>query len=127
MTLHSCGELRILIVDACLRFLNDTQAMAAAVRSLSALEVSEAELRANRVPALSIVGENDPLKGTVDNLAEALANHRVVVLKKANHHTTIRRPRLAKEMLSFFNEHRGCVTAQPMDESIPAAAEHAAP
>lgn len=121
------GELRILIVDACLRFLNDTQAMAAAVRSLSALEVSEAELRANRVPALSIVGEKDPLKGTVDDLAEVLANHRVVVLKKANHHTAIRRPRLAKEMHSFFNEHRGCVTAQPVDKFIPDAAEQAAP
>ncbi len=121
------GELRILVVDACLRFLNDTQAMAAAVRSLSALEVTEAELRANRVPVLSIIGENDPLKGTVDDLAGVLANHRVVVLRKANHHTAIRRPRLVKEMLSFFNEHRGCATAHSADESISIAAEHVAP
>lgn len=121
------NEIRILVVDASLRFINDTQAMAAAVRSLAALEVSEAELRANRVPVLSIVGEHDPLKPSVDDLAAVLSNHRGIVLKKTNHHTAIRRPRLAKEMEAFFTQHRGCAAAplNPANDFI--SAEHAAP
>ncbi len=100
------ADLRVLTVDACLRYINDTQAMAAAVRSISALEVTEAQLRANRIPALTIVGSDDPLKKGVDALTVTLTNHRMVVLKGANHHSAIKRPRFSKELKKFLDQHR---------------------
>ncbi len=100
------ADLRVLTVDACLRYINDTRAMAAAVRSISALEVTEAQLRANRIPALTIVGSDDPLKKGADALTVTLTNHRMVVLQSANHHSAIKRPRFSKELRKFLDQHR---------------------
>lgn len=100
------AAVRILVVDACLRYLNDTHAMAAAVRSLSALEVTEAELRANRVPALTIVGSKDALKKGVDDMTGVLANHQVVVLPGANHHSTVKRRDFLEALERFLDAHR---------------------
>jgi len=100
------ADLRMLTVDACLRYMNDTKAMAAAVRSISALEVKEWELRANRIPALTIVGSEDPLKKGADALSVTMTNHRIVVLKGANHHSAIKRPRFARELKKFLDQHR---------------------
>src|SRR5256885_98624 len=47
--------------NALLSTFNDTKALAAVVRSWDALKISDRELEANRVPALAIVGEVDPL------------------------------------------------------------------
>ncbi len=99
------AAVRILVVDACLRYLNDTHAMAAAVRSLAALEVTETELRANRVPALTIVGSEDALKKGVDDMTGILANHEVVVIPNANHHSAIKRREFVNALKQFLDAH----------------------
>ena len=47
---------------------NDPKALAACIRGMRGLAVSEAELRANKVPTLALIGEIDPLKAGVDEL-----------------------------------------------------------
>jgi pimeloyl-ACP methyl ester carboxylesterase len=85
---------------------NDTKALAALVRSWPDLAVSEAELKANRVPTLAIIGAADPLKKAVDELKGRLTNlEKVVVFPGADHLTTFGRPEFLRTLRTFLAEH----------------------
>lgn len=81
---------------------NDTKALAAVARSQKQLCVTEAELRANNVPTLSIVGENDPYKPDVDRMVGVMANHHVEVIKDADHLSAPTRPAFMERIKGFL-------------------------
>jgi len=84
---------------------NDLPALGATMRAIDQLEVSEAELRANKVPILTIVGTADPLRNGVDALTGVLANHENLFIQGGDHMTAILGPRFRNGMLDFFAKH----------------------
>jgi pimeloyl-ACP methyl ester carboxylesterase len=86
---------------------NDTKALAAVVRGWKDLAVTSAELKANRVPTLAIVGGNDPLKKSVDALDGRLAHLKIVVIPGADHLTAISRPEFIRALKAFLDAHQG--------------------
>lgn len=81
---------------------NDPKALAAVVRGFDRLSVTESELRANRVPTLTLIGGNDPLKTDVDRMIGVMGNHRVEVIEGANHAQTGFRPEFVQHIKSFL-------------------------
>jgi len=84
---------------------NDLPALGATMRAIDQLEVTEAELRANKVPVLTIVGTADPLRSGVDALMGILANHENVFIQGGDHMTAILGPRFRNALLAFFTKH----------------------
>jgi pimeloyl-ACP methyl ester carboxylesterase len=62
-------------------------------------------LRANKIPALALIGEVDPLKAGVDNLDGLMPNLKIVVIPKANHLTAFVSPLFLQSLQSFLVEH----------------------
>jgi pimeloyl-ACP methyl ester carboxylesterase len=94
--------LNVLLAD------KDTKALAAVVRGWKALKVTDEQLKANRVPALALVGEMDPLKKlVVDNFKGQMKNLQVEVIEGGNHITTFFKPEFAADIKKFLDEHRG--------------------
>jgi pimeloyl-ACP methyl ester carboxylesterase len=85
--------------------LNDPKALAAMVRTWKDLAVSDAELKANRVPVLAVIGADDPLKLGVDHLQGRLAGLKIVVIPRADHITTFARPEFLRAVQAFLAEH----------------------
>jgi pimeloyl-ACP methyl ester carboxylesterase len=69
-------------------FYHDPKALAAVSRASSQITLTEAELRANTVPVLTIIGGKDGLLPEAEALAAVMANHRLVVLEGKNHNNT---------------------------------------
>jgi pimeloyl-ACP methyl ester carboxylesterase len=89
------------------RFANqDLKALAAVVRSFGSLTVSETDLRQNKVPTLSIIGEKDPLKKNVDAMKGVMSNLEIVVIEGADHLTAISSPIFLESLLKFLEKHR---------------------
>ncbi len=84
----------------------DPLALAAVVRSFDALAVSEADLRQNQVPTLSIIGEKDPLKDGVDAMRGVMSNLEIVVIEGADHGTAVRSPIFLESLIKFLAKHR---------------------
>jgi pimeloyl-ACP methyl ester carboxylesterase len=80
---------------------NDAAAIAAALRSVAALAVPEAEVRALRIPLLAVVGELDPVRAAVDALQRVLPSLSVTVLAGADHAGAMADPRLAAAIRAF--------------------------
>jgi pimeloyl-ACP methyl ester carboxylesterase len=85
--------------------LNDPLAVAAVVRGEMDLQASEAKLRANKVPALALIGEFDPRKSDVDALAGLMPNLKVVVIPAANHMTAFRNAEFVSSLKAFLADH----------------------
>jgi pimeloyl-ACP methyl ester carboxylesterase len=81
---------------------NDPKALAAVVRGWGSLVVTDAELKANRVPTLALVGANDPLKKGVDALEGHMSNLKVVVIPDADHITAVGRPEFISALGTFL-------------------------
>ncbi len=71
-----------------LTFFHDPQALAAVSRGGAQMSLTEAELRANTVPVLTIIGGDDGLLPEAEALTAVMANHQLVVLEGKNHNTT---------------------------------------
>lgn len=84
---------------------NDQKALAACVRGMADLSVTEAELRANKIPTLAIVGANDPLKLTVDDLAKVMPDLKVYVIDGTDHITCFFHPKFVDELKTFIAAH----------------------
>jgi pimeloyl-ACP methyl ester carboxylesterase len=95
------------------------KALAAVVRGWKELAVTEEQLKANRVPVLALVGEDDPLKKTVDDLKGRMADLQIKVLEGGDHMTAFVKPDFMAELRKFLTEHsrRGKVK-----EKVPAGA-----
>jgi pimeloyl-ACP methyl ester carboxylesterase len=84
---------------------NDPVALAAIARGNAAFQASETKLRANKLPALAVVGELDPLRTSVDKLASIMGNLKVVVVPGANHMFAVRRPEFLEAVKTFLAAH----------------------
>jgi pimeloyl-ACP methyl ester carboxylesterase len=100
------------IINAAFSFVNDVEALAAVFRAMDKFDVKEDELKANRVPALAIVGEKDPLKVTVDELVGVMTELKVVVVADAGHMSCVFRPEFIASIRAFLAEHPA---AQPAE------------
>ncbi len=84
---------------------NDPLAVAAVARGNLALYASEARLRANRVPALALVGDLDPRKTDAENLARVAPHVSLVVIPAANHMNAVGQPEFLKSLRAFLAAH----------------------
>jgi pimeloyl-ACP methyl ester carboxylesterase len=84
---------------------NDSQALAACIRGMRGLAVTEGQLKANKVPTLALIGEVDPLKVGVDEMEKVMANLTVEVIKGADHMTAFRGPKFIDDLTSFLANH----------------------
>lgn len=66
-------------------YFNDPIALAAVLRGFPALSVSDAELRANAVPALTIIGSEDGFLPDARALNARMSQHTLVVVEGKNH------------------------------------------
>ena len=67
--------------------------------------LTEDQLRANRAPALAVIGEVDPLRSTVDDLQPVMSNLNIVVIDDADHMQTFFRPEFHKSIEEFLLAH----------------------
>jgi pimeloyl-ACP methyl ester carboxylesterase len=93
---------QIAAINQMLMLTNDAKALAACIRGIHGLAVTEDSLRANQVPTLCIIGEKDPLKAGVDELAGCMSNVKVVVVPGADHMTCFTQPKFVNELKAFL-------------------------
>lgn len=84
---------------------NDVEAIVNVFRRFEELAVDEEALRANAVPALTLVGTRDGIRVVSDRLPGVMANHELVVIPGGDHLTTILHPKFMSTMLSFLKAH----------------------
>jgi pimeloyl-ACP methyl ester carboxylesterase len=89
-------------INAMFTRMNDQKALAAVVRGWKDIEVTDDELKANKVPTLGLIGEIDPLKKRVDETKDVLANFTVVVIKGADHMNAFTRPVFMSTLKEFL-------------------------
>ncbi|GMW02690.1 MAG: alpha/beta hydrolase [Candidatus Hydrogenedentota bacterium] len=92
-------------INFTLSLTNDTEALAHVMRALDGLVVAEAELRANSVPLLSIVGADDPLRAGVDRMNGVMGRHESIYIEGGDHISTIADPAFAEAILAFLKKH----------------------
>lgn len=80
--------------------------LAAVVRSWRTLAVSNEQLKDNKVPTLALIGENDPLKESVDILKDRMANLKIVVIDGTDHMNAFVSPVFIRELRQFLDKHR---------------------
>jgi pimeloyl-ACP methyl ester carboxylesterase len=78
---------------------NDPLALAAAIRGMAQLGVTEEVLRKNSVPALAVVGSLDPLKAGVDAMTGVMTELQVKVIDGADHMTALLSPQFSAQLL----------------------------
>lgn len=103
-------------INAMLTAQNDVLALAGAVRGMADLSVTEEQLKANKVPTLSIIGEIDPLRAGVDTMAEVMSNLEVVVVEGADHMTCFTNPAFMKSLRQFLAKHSDGHKYKPSDK-----------
>jgi pimeloyl-ACP methyl ester carboxylesterase len=84
---------------------NDPKALAACVRGMPRLFVTEDQLRANKVPTLALIGEIDPLKLGVDEMKKVMPDLKVEVIEGADHMNAFRSPKFIEDLQEFLAEH----------------------
>jgi len=109
------GKAKVMAVDTAMSTMNDLTALAAALRGMKELRVTEDELRKNTVPTLAIIGERDPLKVFADQLAATMGNIKEVVLSEADHLSTSGNPEFVQALEAFFAEHAPKVKVSQRD------------
>lgn len=98
-------EEQISQVNQMLMLMNDSKALAACIRGMKGLAVTEAQLKANKVPTLAIIGGDDPLKVGVDDMEKVMANLKVEVIDGADHMTAFRSPKFIADLQGFLADH----------------------
>jgi pimeloyl-ACP methyl ester carboxylesterase len=78
---------------------------------------TEGQLRANKVPVLSLIGELDPNKPGVDRLNGLMPNLKIVVIPKADHMTTFGDPEFIKNLKAILVEHSSTPRAKKQNNS----------
>ncbi|MBI1321261.1 MAG: alpha/beta fold hydrolase [Candidatus Hydrogenedens sp.] len=99
---------------------NDTLALAAAMRGMEQLEVSEEALRKNQVPMLTVVGSIDPLAEEAGPMEKVANSHELVWVEGADHVTCIRRPEYLAALEAFLADPPA---PEPVVAAEPAAEE----
>jgi pimeloyl-ACP methyl ester carboxylesterase len=89
---------------------NDPLALAAVMRAPQA-QVTEAQIRANKIPVLALIGELDPLKTGVDRLDGLMPNLKIVVIPGATHMTAAGNALFLSTLKAFLAEHPAAAAA----------------
>lgn len=92
------------LMTVTLAAINDNKAIAAFLRSVPELHVTEEALRANQLPALTIVGERDPLRFLAEKMASVTPHMQLVITPDADHMSTLRRPTTLDALKAFLKE-----------------------
>ena len=79
-------------------------ALAAVMRAWDQFAVPESSLRDNEVPALVLVGENDPMKVRVDAMEAVMSNLEVGVIEGATHGAPSE-PAFMEKLIRFLEKH----------------------
>ena len=82
--------------------MNDVKALASAARGFGELSVTEEQLKANKVPTLSLIGEIDPMKVGVDAMEPVMSNLEIVVIEGADHMTAFSNPTFINSLKIFL-------------------------
>jgi pimeloyl-ACP methyl ester carboxylesterase len=84
---------------------DNAKALAAVVRSWKSLAVAKAQLKANKVPTLALIGSDDPLKESVELIKDDLANLKIVTIPDTDHITAFASPKFVEALRKFLAEH----------------------
>lgn len=106
------GPLAIWLTNRKLNAENDAIALAAVIRSLGDIAIPEEALRENKVPTLTVIGTEDPLRIGVDRMKGVMSNHEVIYIEGANHLTALG-PELLQHVKTFIDRHRVANGAVP--------------
>ncbi len=98
-------EEQIKAINGMLMLTNDPKALAACIRGMKGLAVPEQSLKSNQVPVLAIIGQRDPLKAGVDEMAARMTNLKVCVIDGTDHMTCFAHPRFIKDLKEFLANH----------------------
>jgi pimeloyl-ACP methyl ester carboxylesterase len=98
-------EQQLRFINSLFFTINDAKALAAVVRSWKDLAVPDDQWRANRIPTLAIIGENDPLRDNVDEVEPVMANLKVRIIRRADHMSTFNRPEFARLIQDWLALH----------------------
>jgi len=96
------GRLRIAIASMFIGIMNDKMALAQIMKRFEDNQLKEEELRANKVPTISIVGTEDPLKKGIDNMVGVMGAHETAFIEGADHITTLASPKYCKEYINVL-------------------------
>jgi pimeloyl-ACP methyl ester carboxylesterase len=96
---------KVSVGDRFLGQFNDTLALAALMHQFDELAVTEAELKALKVPMLSIAGTRDPLREGVDNMIGVAPDLEPHFIEWANHTTTVRHWDFCDIILDYLHRH----------------------
>jgi pimeloyl-ACP methyl ester carboxylesterase len=97
------------------------KALAAMVRSWHTLGVTRANLEANKVPTLGLVGTADPFKVGFEFMKEGMANLKVVTIEGATHMNAPSNPRFISSLRSFLAENSPRKKKEKKEPSKPLA------
>jgi pimeloyl-ACP methyl ester carboxylesterase len=84
---------------------NDPMALAAVARAMVTLQPPLKKIRANKVPALALVGERDPLREDAERLVSVMPNTTLSVIPGADHMAATRNPEFLKRVQAFLAAH----------------------
>ena len=84
---------------------NDMQALSCLLRNSPALVVTEAEVRGNVVPCLTIVGGGDHMKLFAEQMARAMPNLELLVIPGGDHFTTLLSRKTVPALIAFLDRH----------------------
>lgn len=99
------GPLQLRLANKAFSLVNDQTALACVMRGMKQFAVTADQLKANRVPTLAVIGELDPLKVTVDELAAVMPNVELSVIEGAGHMQAFRRPEFVRDLKGFLARH----------------------
>ncbi len=102
----SMGQFTKATLDTLVGFMNDTEAMMACARGLPELCVTESQLRANRVPVLTIIGGNDPLVREARDLHQTMGYHQLTVVPGADHFYVTATAEFHATLMNFLRMNR---------------------
>jgi pimeloyl-ACP methyl ester carboxylesterase len=98
------GWLNIQLANVVVGRFNDKVALAKLTARLTEMLVSEAALRRNTVPTLTIIGSRDPLVEDAEAQARVMARHELVVIEGAGHFYISRSPEYMDHVRRFLAE-----------------------
>jgi hypothetical protein len=96
-------EQELAVINQMVMAMNDPRALAACIRGLRQVTVTEAQLRANKVRTLALIGADDPLKVGVDEMAAVMSNLKVEVLE-GDHMTAFRNAKFVSGLTAFLGD-----------------------
>ncbi len=100
------GMLHVFWVKVLTKWFNDPQALVGVLRGIPDLGVTEEELRALPMPVCSIVGDDDGLMASVENMRGLVPIHSITIIEGADHIRTPTRAEFLNALLNFLREHQ---------------------